>query len=195
MRLISPRRPIETFYFFFDRIHFVPELTDEIFAYLLCFAISSNRVDILEFLIGQDFTIINRHDLFFHFNSENVQAIQNLLLGHAEKAVAIAPTCRSLQECFNAEQAYVLIGLASSLNPAGFHPTDLLRGLARNPNIEDEDMAGLIEHLCKIGAAVEQQTFGLLEQSHPGQNYAKSLETLHYYEEYQKVDIKEPATE
>lgn len=189
LRLISHDRPIESFYFFFDRIQFVlPDQTDRTFAYLLDFAISHNRMDIFGFLIGQDFNLIDdQHDIFFHLEAENVQAVANLLLGYPEKAAALAPTGRSLEECFDAELAYLLIDLARRLNPAGFDPTGLLRGLVQNRNIEDGGMAELIEHLCKMGAAVEAQTFGLLEQ-----DYAKSHETLRYYEEQQKEDIKEP---
>jgi hypothetical protein len=196
LRLISkPNRPIESFYFFFDRIHFVPERTDETFAYLLHFALNTNRMDIFGFLIRQNFKIINQHDFFFNLEIENVQVVQELLLGDAEKAADISPNLRSLQECDDAETAELLIDLASKINPIGFNPSDLLRGLIQNRNIDDATMANLIEHLCKMDAMVEQQTYGLLDQSHPGQDYTKSKETLRYYQEYQKVDIKEPEME
>jgi hypothetical protein len=149
-------------------------------------------MNIFGFMIVQDFKIVNQYDLFFGLQNENVQAVQELLLGQSEKAAVISPTCQSMQECDGAETAKLLIDLASKINPAGFDPSNLLRGLVQNRYINDAAMAELIEHLWKMGAMMEQQTYGLLEQSHPGQDYAKSIESLRYYEEYQKADTKEP---
>jgi hypothetical protein len=190
--LIQSGRSIKEFLFFFDRMHFVPELTDEVLSSILKHAIGHDRMDIAEFLLYQDFQIIDKHCFFLYMEDLNVHGIQQLLLGHPEKAASLAPTRRSVQECDGAKTARCLIDLASKLNPAGFDPSDLLRGLVQNGTICDAKMADLIKKLCEMGAAVEAQTYDLLEQSHPGQNYAKSHDTLHYYQEYQRFDLKEP---
>jgi hypothetical protein len=190
--LLSSGRSLKDFLFFFERINFVPGKTDETVTVILNMAFEYKRLDGADAMLYHDFEIVDGYRFFTFMENLNVEELQHLLLGHPKKAISLSPTRRSLRKCNNAKMAHRLIDLASKINPAGFDLSDFLRGLVKNHNIEDAAMAEVIEHLCKMGAVVTKRTCRLLKHSHEDEDYAKSRETLQFYKESQKDDIKEP---
>jgi hypothetical protein len=194
----SCRNRPRSFKFIFERTSFEPDHSkgpfskDEMCSGFLKMAFMGDNLELIHFMLSQDFRIINGYSLLRMWSAATMDNITQLLWVFPKRVAELCPKPKIMELCEKPESALSAINFASSCDPANFNPSAFLASLVQNRRYYflDTDMLSVIRRLCELGARVERSTCETFDKFHKSQDYPESRQALLDYAAQQDDDIE-----